>query len=237
MTKTKHFLKGLYNAVPIGLGYLFVSFSFGIMAVKSGLTTAQATVISATNLTSAGQAAGVEIIADGGTIIQIILTQLLINLRYALMAIALSQKLAPEFTMPHRVFAAFGITDEIFAMASMEKSLNPFYMYGMIVTSAAGWVTGTFLGASAGSILPASISDALGIMLYGMFAAIVIPEARKQKSVLVAALTAAAFSVFFKFVIKTVPVGFVIIICASAAAAVAAVLFPVKDEEEQEAAA
>lgn len=232
MNDLKHFVRGLKNAVPIGLGYLFVSFSFGIMAIRSGLTVLEATAVSATNLTSAGQAAGVEIIASSGTLLQMILTQLLINLRYALMGIALSQKLAPEFTMPHRIAAAFGITDEIFAMASIEKSLHPFYMYGMIVTAAAGWISGTFLGAVAGDLLPAGISDALGIMLYGMFIAIVIPAAKKNSSILMAAAAAAALSVLFRYVLTSVSVGTAIIICASASAAAAALLFPVKDEED-----
>lgn len=227
------FFRGMSHGIPIGLGYLSVSFGFGIKAVGAGLSVLASSLISATNLTSAGQAAGVDIIAVGGTIIEMILVQLTINIRYSLMALSLSQKLDRKFTLPHRLIASYGITDEIFAVCSVQKQkLTPAYMYGMILIAAVGWITGTALGAAAGQLLPESISNALGIVLYGMFIAIIIPPSRKQHSVLAVVLSAAAVSVLFKYVLTAVSSGFAVIISAVVASVIGAVFFPVKDEEE-----
>ena len=229
----KEFKLGMYHGIPIGLGYLSVSFGFGIMAVKSGLTTLTAALISASNLTSAGQAAGVGVIAAGGSLIEMTLVQLTINLRYSLMALSLSQKLDRSFTLPHKLLAAFGITDEIFAVsAGRKEKLTPWYMYGMIMVSFAGWVTGTFLGASAGELLPASVSAALSIMLYGMFIAIIVPPSRKEKSVLTVVVIAALISILLRYCQTVVSGGVAVIISAVAASAAGAFLFPVRDEEE-----
>ena len=227
-----NFRKGMYDGIPIMLGYLSVSFGFGILAVKCGLSVFASGMISLTNITSAGQAAGVEIIAAGGTILEMILVQITINMRYSLMALSLSQRLDKSFTPIHRLIASYGITDEIFALcAAQEEKLRPSYMYGMISVSALGWTSGTILGAAAGELLPQSVSSAMGILLYGMFLAIIIPPARKNVSVLVTVIIAAIISIIFKYVLTVVSGGFAIIISAVAAAAVAALIFPVKDEE------
>lgn len=228
------FRKGLLHGIPIALGYLSVSFGFGIMAVRSGLSVLSAVMISVTNLTSAGQAAGVEIIAAAGTLMEMALTQLVINIRYSLMGISLSQKLDKSFNIPHRLAVSYGITDEIFAVASAQiHPVTPAYMYGLILIAFLGWSTGTFLGAAAGEILPEMITNAMGIVLYGMFIAIIIPPSRKQKSVLAAVVIAAAVSVLFKYVFTIVSGGFAVIISACVAAAAAALLFPVKEEQEE----
>ena len=228
-----YFLKGLYHGIPIALGYLSVSFDFGIMAVKTGLSVAAAVGISVTNLTSAGQAAGVTIIAAGGTLIEMILTQFVINIRYSLMGLSLSQKLDKSFTTPKRLIASFGITDEIFAVASAQPGrLYPSYMYGLMAIAFVGWSGGTLLGAAAGQFLPEDITNAMGIVLYGMFLAIIIPPARKQRSVLVVVVIAAMFSVLFRYLLTMVSGGFAVIISAAAASAAGALLFPVSDEEE-----
>ena len=231
------FLKGMRHGVPICLGYLSVSFGFGILAVKSGLSALVSVLISMTNLTSAGQAAGVAIIAAGGTLVEMALTQLVINLRYALMAMSLSQKLDASFNTFHRMAASFGITDEIFAVASAQEGLlTPAYMYGLILISFLGWTVGTALGAAAGELLPAAVIDAMGIVLYGMFLAIIIPPARKMRSVLVVVLLAALISTGFHFLLPAVSSGFVIIISAVTAASAGAALFPLRFEEEEETA-
>lgn len=229
----KLFFKGVRDGIPIFLGYLSVSFGFGILCINLGLSIATAVGISITNLTSAGQVAGVGIIAAGGTLIEMVLTQIVINLRYSLFAISLSQKLDSSFTTPHRVLASFGITDEIFAVSyAQEGKVKPSYMYGLILTSTFGWVLGTFLGAVLGQVLPASASAAMGIMLYGMFLAIFIPPARKERGVLVAVVMAALCSILFEYVLTFVSGGFAVIISALVSAAVCAVLFPVAEEEE-----
>ncbi len=228
------FRKGLLHGIPIALGYLSVSFGFGIMAVQKGLSVFEAVMISVTNLTSAGQAAGVEIIAAAGTVFEMILTQLIINIRYSLMGISLSQKLDKSFTTPHRLAVSFGITDEIFAVSSAQiHPVTPAYMYGLILISFLGWGTGTFLGAAAGEILPEMITEAMGIVLYGMFIAIIVPPSRKEKSILLVVAIAAVISILFRYVFTSISGGFAVIISACAAAAAGALLFPVKEAEEE----
>ena len=222
-SKNAPFTKGLIDGVPIALGYLSVSFGFGILAVRSGLTTLISVLISAVNLTSAGQAAGIAIIAAGGSYFEMALTQLIINLRYGLMS----------FNTPRRLLVAYGITDEIFAVASAQKGLlTARYMYGLISVSTLGWCTGTLLGASAGQLLPASLTNAMGIVLYAMFIAIVIPPARKSRGVLVVAATAAVCSMAFKYLLPQITGGFAIIFSAVIAAVLGALVFPVADETE-----
>lgn len=230
----KLFFKGLRDGIPISLGYLSVSFGFGILCINLGLSVATAVGISLTNLTSAGQVAGVGIIAAGGSLLEMVLTQLVINVRYSLFGIALSQKLDSSFTTPHRIAASFGITDEIFAVCYAQKGkVKPVYMYGVILISVLGWIGGTFLGAALGQVLPESISAAMGIMLYSMFLAIFIPSAKKERGVLMAVIAAALFSLLFAYVLTFVSGGFAVIISAIASAALCAVLFPVAEEEEQ----
>lgn len=230
----KPFIKGLSHGIPICLGYFSVSFGFGILAVKSGLQAIDAILISLTNLTSAGQAAGVGIIAAAGTLLEMAITQFVINLRYSLMGLTLSQKLSDKFTTIHRLIASFGITDEIFAVAVSQKDkLVPSYMYGLILISASGWVGGTSLGAVAGLALPASLTAAMGILLYGMFIAIIVPAARKCKKDLIVILLAAAFSAIFKYLLPAVSFGFAIIISAVLAAVIGALLFPINLAETE----
>ena len=229
----KDFLRGMKSGIPIGVGYLTVSFGFGILAAQYGFSILQAAAISASNLTSAGQAAGVAIIAAGGTLIELILTQLVINLRYSLMGISLSQKLDPSFSTMHRFITAFGITDEVFAVSYAQPFLiTPAFMYGIILVSFVGWVLGTVLGASAGHFLPEAIINAMGIALYGMFLAIIIPPAKKEKSVLFVISLTAVISMVFYYLLPMVTSGFSVIISAVAASLIAAWLFPVKEDEE-----
>ncbi|MBQ3006870.1 MAG: AzlC family ABC transporter permease [Clostridia bacterium] len=229
------FKKGITHGIPIALGYFSVSFGFGIMAVKSGLSAVNAIIISLTNLTSAGQAAGVGIIAAGGSFLEMAATQFVINLRYSLMGLSLSQKLDKSFNSFHRIIASYGITDEIFAVASSQKEkLVPSYMYGMISVACFGWVSGTAAGALAGTALPSAITAAMGIMLYGMFIAIIVPAARSSRKDLIVICFAAAFSMIFKYFLPDVSFGFAIIISSVAAAVIGALLFPVEIAEKEE---
>lgn len=226
------FVRGMAHGVPIMLGYLSVSFGFGIAAVRLGLSPAAAVAISALNLTSAGQAAGIEIIAAGGALVEMALTQLVINLRYALMGISLSQNLDSTFNTPRRLLVSYGITDEIYAVAvSRPEPLTARYMYGLILTPFLGWTAGTALGALAGRLLPDVVTDAMGIVLYGMFLAIFVPVARKDKRVLCVVLLAAAFSAVFKYLLPGVSGGFAVILSALAASVAGALLFPLGEEE------
>ena len=230
------FRKGLIDGIPIALGYLSVSFSFGILCAKGGMRILGAILISLTNLTSAGQLAGVGIIFALGSLSEMALAQLVINLRYALMSVSLSQKADDTFNTLRRMIVSFGVTDEIYAVASSQKGLiNPKYMYGLMLLPIVGWTSGTALGAIAGDILPADIVSALGIALYAMFIAIVLPPATEHKGVLVCALISAAVSCILAYVpiFSFISGGFAIIICAIVAAVIVAILFPVKDEESE----
>ena len=231
------FFKGLKDGIPTALGYISVSFAFGITAVSAGLSPLVAVLISLTNLTSAGQLAGVPVIAQCGSIIGLVLSQLVINIRYFLMSISLSQKLDKSFTMPHRLITAFGVTDENFGVAvSQNGKLKPVYIYGLILLPFLGWTFGTLFGAVAGEILPDSVINALGIAIYGMFVAIVIPPAKREVGILVASLIAICISLALAYApfLAFIPSEFAIIIAAVAAAAAAAFLFPVREKEDKQ---
>lgn len=231
MKKHSEFREGVTAGIPIALGYFSVSFGFGITAVRLGLSVLSSVIISLTNLTSAGQAQGVQVMAAHGTLLEMALVQLVINLRYALMAISLSQNLDKKFTLRHRFIAAYGITDEIFALCSTrQKPVTPAYMYGITVIASFGWTMGTLLGAAAGEVLPARLIAALGLMLYGMFIAIIVPPAAKEKSVLLVIITASVLSTVCYYLLPFLSGGFAVILCSVAASLLGALLFPVKEE-------
>lgn len=228
----KAFTKGLSDGLPIALGYFSVSIGFGVLAVNMKISAFFAWLISATNLTSAGQAAGVEIIAGCGTLIEMALTQLVINLRYSLMGFSLTQKLDKSFSTPKRMLLSFGITDEIYAVAVSQKSkISASYMTGLIVLPFIGWTSGTLIGALASQLLPEVISNVMGILLYGMFMAIFVPASRKSKPILLAVIISAGLSITFKYLLPFISGGFSIILSSLTACVVCAVLFPIEEEE------
>lgn len=229
------YLYGLKKGLPIALGYLSVSFGFGITAVTQGLSGLEAVLVSMTNLTSAGQVAGVAVISAGGPLIEMLLTQLIINIRYCLMGLALTQKLDSTFTTSHRLLTSFGITDEVFAVGSSEiENIGIKYMYGLITLPYLGWSLGTFLGAFAGEILPETLCAALGIAIYSMFVAIIIPPSKKDRGVLWCILISALLSciIYYVPVFKGISQGFSIIICAVVTSALMAYFKPVNVKEE-----
>ncbi len=235
MTEINSFKKGLKDGLPICIGYFSVSFAFGIFAVENGLSVLQAVIISLTNLTSAGQLAAVPIIACGGSLVELAISQLVINSRYSLMSVSLAQKLSKRVKLFERFLIAYGNTDEIFAVSvSNEGEVGSRYMYGLIMLPVVGWTSGTLFGAIAGNILPPIVSAALGVAIYGMFIAIVVPVTKKEKSTALCVLTAIVFSCIFKYapILKTVPTGFTIIICAVTASVIFALVAPVKSEEQ-----
>ena len=238
LTPRESFQKGIKDGIPIGLGYFAVSFTFGIMAVSGGLSVWQATLISLVNLTSAGQFAGLGIILEGGTIWEMVLSQLIINLRYCLMSFSLGQKLRRDVPWAHRFVVAFGVTDEIFGVsASQPGKVHPFYNYGAMSVAIPGWTLGTLCGAVSGSVLPTMIMSPLSVAIYGMFLAIVIPPSKKNRAVLGVVLSAMAVSTLFKYapVLKNISPGFAVIIITVLVAGTAAFLAPVRDETEQNA--
>ena len=232
------FKRGIKDGFPICLGYLSVSFAFGIFAVESGFSVAEALLLSTCCVTSAGQLAAVPIIASLGGFVELILSQVVINLRYSLMSVSLSQKLDEKVTFADKLLIAFVNTDEVFAVASGQKgNVNKQYMFGLILTPWAGWTVGTLMGAVAGNVLPAIVIASLGIAIYGMFVAIVTPVAKKDRPTLLCVLMAIILSCLFYYVpmLNRVPSGFSVIICTVIASAVMAIVAPVKKEEDENA--
>lgn len=235
MSEINSFSKGVRNGLPICFGYLSVAFAFGIFACGSGLTVAEALLISATNVTSAGQLAAVPIIAGGGTLLELAVSQLVINLRYALMSVSLSQRLGGSVRLPDRFLIAFVNTDEVFAVAMAQNApVGRRYLYGLILTPYLGWALGTLLGAVAGNLLPAVVISALGLAIYAMFIAIVLPKVKNHRPTALCVAIAVLLSCAFYYIplLQKIPSGFSVILCSVVAAAVAALACPVKGEDD-----
>lgn len=234
--KTKKlFRQGFQDGVPIGLGYFSVAFTFGLEAVALGLPLWAPVLISMSNVTSAGQFAGLSIIAALGSVVELALAQLIINLRYALMSLSLSQKLDSTVRLRDRFLIAFVNTDEVFAVAAGRPGeVGRAYMFGLICAPYIGWSLGTLAGAVIGDFLPQQLASALGIAIYGMFLAIIIPPAKKERAVVWAIVIAVVLSCLFNWLppLQGIGSGFVIIICTLIAAGVAAACFPVKEASD-----
>ena len=231
---TQNLKDGFRDGIPIGLGYFAVSFAFGMMAVSGGMKIGSAVLISATNVTSAGQFAGLDIIFGDGSYMEMALTQLVINLRYSLMSFSLAQKIDDGGHILHRFLVAFGVTDEIFGIsASRPGRLSPYYNYGAMCSAIPGWILGTFLGAVSGSLMPAMLISALSVAIYGMFLAIIIPPAKKNRAVLGVVLAAMLLSSAFTWLPLLVDIssGMMIIIVTLLVAGIAAWVRPIQDEE------
>lgn len=195
------FIRGIKRGLPICLGYIPVSFTFGLIAVKMGFSPIQATLISLTNMASAGQFAGIRLIEGGAPYIELIITTFVINLRYFLMSLSLSQKVASDMPFYKRAIMAYCITDEVFALSAMEPDEVSFPFFGgLMLTPILGWTSGTLLGAVASGLLSPMIQGCMGIALYCMFIAIIIPPARKSRKVALAVVVAAFLSCLFKYV-------------------------------------
>lgn len=230
--KLRDFLNGARLSIPIALGYIPVSFSFGMLAVKGGLSVWTALIISMTNLTSAGQFAGMNLIVAGAGLAEIGITTFVINIRYMLMSLALSQKIV-KMPFIKRALISFGVTDEIFTVAvTAPKKLTFPFMAGLIATPYIGWALGTFLGAFTNNLLPSSVISAMGITLYAMFTAIFIPAAKRDSGVLAVLIFAVAASCLLYYCCPWLSSGWITIIAAIAASAFGAAVFPKKEEIE-----
>lgn len=234
-TNFDDFKEGLKKGLPISLGYISVSLTFGMMAVSGGLSPLMAIFISFTNVTSAGQFAGIQLIFQTASYFEIALTVFIINIRYMLMSLSLSQKLSRKVRLLDKLIMAFGVTDETFAVASLEKKpLTTQYMLGLITLPILGWTFGTFLGAVTSTILPAPLQEALGIALYAMFIALIIPQVKESQPILLVVLIAVFFSCIFRYIpiINKVSSGFAIIISSLLASGIVAYFCPLKELEE-----
>lgn len=233
--KLDWYKQGIRDGVPIALGYFAVSFALGIAAKQAGLNAFQATLTSFLINASAGEFAGFTLIGAGASYIEVAVMELVANARYLLMSTALSQKLSPDTPLRHRILVGFDVTDEIFGISmAVDGDLCPWYNYGAMTVAIPGWSLGTMFGVIMGNVLPAAVVSALGVGLYGMFIAIIIPPARKEK--IIAGVVAASFALSFAAaklpVISALPSGIKTIALTVIIALISAVLFPIKDEED-----
>lgn len=226
--------EGFRDGIPIGLGYFVVAFSLGIAARNAGLTPFEGFVASLLNNASAGEYAGFTLMAAQASYLELAIVTLIANARYLLMSTALSQRFSPATRLFHRVLVGFDVTDELFGIAIARPGwIDPFYSYGAFVPALAGWSTGTALGIALGNILPLRVVSALSVALYGMFLAIIIPPARKNRVVLGCVI----MSFLASFVMAVAPLfaswsaGTRTIVLTVAISSVAALLFPVSDEQ------
>lgn len=224
------FQRGLKDGLPICLGYLSVSFAFGMTVAQSGMPLWVALFISVTNVTSAGQFAGFDLILNGARYLEIAVTTFVINLRYLLMSLSLSQQVDKGMTLLQRFVLSFGITDEIFAVAMRQSgTVSARYFAGLISTPLFGWSLGTLLGAVATGFLPEALRTALGIVIYGMFIAIIIPPVRTTRPVAFVVGISAVLSCIFHYVplFHGLSSGWATILCTLIACGFAAMRWPV----------
>ena len=232
---TPGFKKGFFDAFPVFISYFVVALAIGISSTEAGLTPFQAALNSFLNITSAGQAAGIEIIKNHGSYLEIVLSQIAINIRYLLMAAALTIKISPERDgVSKRLLMSMGITDENFGLAiSQTNMIDPLYMFGCYCMSMPGWVLGTIVGATAGNIFPPRITAALSIALYAMFCSIILTPSKKDHILLVLVIVSMIFSWIFTRFIPVIPFGIRVLILSVILASAAAWLFPVKEDENE----
>lgn len=235
LSNNKDFKYGLKRGMPIAFGYIPVAITFGLMAVSGGLSPWLAVFISLSNLTSAGQFAGTNLIIQGAGYLEITMTTLIINIRYMLMSLSLSQKIDPEISLKQRLIFGFGITDETFSVASVEKGrLSYSYMIGLIIGPIIGWTLGTAIGATISSALPPALGNAMGIALYAMFIAIIIPPAKKSKPIFIIIIISILITILLKYIsiFGFISSGFRVIIATVIAAAIGAAIWPINPEND-----
>lgn len=226
------FVRGMRDGIPICLGYFAVSFALGIAGRGVGMNAVQAFVMSLTMVASAGQFAAITLIGAGAGIIEMITTTVVVNLRYLLMSCSLTQKLSPETKLLHRLALSYCMTDEIFGLSiSVDGFLRPVYTYGITVISVSGWCLGTVLGVVAGNILPALVTNALGVAMYGMFLAIIIPPAKENHFLGALVAVSMAASGLFSVLpyLRAISSGFRVIILTILIAGIAAVIHPIEE--------
>lgn len=229
------FSNGMRDGIPIATGYFAVSFTLGIAAKNAGFTPLLAMIVSLTNNASAGEYAGFTMISQQAGYWELALMMLITNARYFLMSCALSQKLDPKTPLRHRLLIGYDVTDEIFGICiNSPGRLNPFYAYGAFSVAIPGWAIGTYLGVLMGNVLPANVVSALSVGLYGMFIAIIIPPARKNRLLAGLIIVSMILSLLFHILpfLSEIPSGTAILILTIILSAAAAILFPIKEEPE-----
>lgn len=236
MSNKNWFFRGMRDGVPIGMGYFAVAFTLGIAAKKVGFTAIQSALMSLTMHASAGEFAVLTVVASGAGYLEMAVTELIVNLRYILMSCALSQRIDHTIRPVHRFILSNFVTDEIFGLSvGVKGSVNPYYLYGAASVASPGWVVGTFLGVVLGTVLPANVANAMNIALYGMFLAVIIPPAKKDRVIAAVVLVSMLASLLFSLApyVREISGGFRIIILTILIAGAAAVIHPVEEKEEE----
>lgn len=231
MFNKAEFKTGIKDGIPIALGYFAVAFSLGIVAASINIKPLVGYIISILMHASAGENAAYVAIKDQVPYIQIVLVTIVANARYILMSCSYSQHIKQGTSMIHRLLLGFFITDEFFALGIKDKYTNPYYVYGAAIIAVPSWATGTALGIIMGNILPIKIVSALSVALYGMFLAIIIPPAKKDKTIMV--LIILSFLASYLLSRLTDLSGSVIIIVLTCViSSLAAIIKPIKEDEE-----
>ena len=234
------FFNGLRDGLPVAMGYLAVAFTLGSSAAAIGLSPFEVSLMSAINNTSAGEFSAFTLMAAGTTAAEIALTTLILNMRYFLMSCALSQKLDKNTPFFHRFLLSFAVTDEIFGLSvTREGKLEALYSYGIMAAALPAWTIGTYLGAVMGSVMPANVSAALNMAVYVMFIAVIMPPAKKDKTVALVVAVSMAASLVFSLIpaLEAISGGVKVIILTVAISLAAAVIFPVENKEKKEPSA
>jgi 4-azaleucine resistance transporter AzlC len=181
----REILRGVRAGVPVAVGYVPMAMAFGVLATNTGLSFAQAGAMSLFVYAGASQFASLGLLAGGASALAIVLATLVLNFRHFLMSVSLSRRLPRAHTRGSRSWAAplglgFGITDETFVVASMDSALTPFFFIGVALTAYLAWFSGTLIGAGFSSLIPAVVARGMGVALYAMFIAILVPGVKKS---------------------------------------------------------
>ena len=233
-TNKKAFYEGVRDGLPIGLGYFVVAFTLGIAAKNAGLTPFQGFLTSFLNNASAGEYAAFTVIAADASYLEMAIITLVTNARYLLMSTVLSQKFSRETSFFHRILVGFDVTDEIFGITVARKGyLNPFYNYGAMLPALPGWSVGTALGIIAGNVLPFSAVSALSVALYGMFLAVIIPQAKKENTIAIIIIISFLSSLMASILFENISAGSRIIILTILISALAAFICPIDKEDSK----
>lgn len=229
-----NFRLGMKNGIPIGLGYFAVAFSLGILASNAGMSVLQGILTSLLCNASAGESAGFIAIKEAVPYFQIILITIVANARYLLMSFALSQKISPKEKLLNRIGLGYYLTDEFFALAiSQDGYVDPKYIYGAVCFAAPCWALGTGLGIVMGNILPVKIVSALSVALYGMFLAIIVPPAKKDKAIALLIIISFASSYILSRY-TTISSSLITIILTIVVSSLGALIFPRKGDAHEE---
>jgi 4-azaleucine resistance transporter AzlC len=179
-------LRGIRAGVPVAVGYVPMAMAFGVLARQTGMSVFQAGGMSLFVYAGASQFAALGLLAGGASALAIVLATLVLNFRHFLLSMALSRRLplgrgahgSARIALP--LALGFGVTDETFVVASLDAALTPAYFAGLALTAYLAWLSGTLIGAGFSSLIPAVVARAMGVALYAMFIAILIPGAKQS---------------------------------------------------------